>query len=208
MLILDRVSFGFGRRYILSDISLSWGPGSIVALVGANGSGKTTLIKLITGLLFPVQGELQWEGKSISELGLNWYRTVGYSPDKAPLFLDMTVREYLELMAAVKSASSAEVDDGMAVMDLAPVADRLCSDLSHGFRQRVSIVQAFLGNPSVVVLDEPTQGLDDAHILKLRRYILENQANRLIIIASHHLAEMSEVATKTVRLSEGRCVDA
>lgn len=206
MLTVDSVSVPVGGHQIIDDVSLLVERGSLVALLGPNGAGKTTLLRTIAGILNPSKGRVAWDGDSSTSKGIDWYRHIGYSPDRSPVVPEMTVTEYLRFMAVLKMAPSGEksVSEVIDALTLGDVRHTRCGLLSHGFRQRVSIAQAFLSHADIILLDEPTQGLDPEQVVRLRQHLALAVVGRVIMVSSHHISELAQVASRYVIMGNGK----
>jgi ABC-2 type transport system ATP-binding protein len=184
--------------------------GRIYGLLGPNGAGKSTTMNMITGCLSPSEGSIRINGFDLFEQPLKAKRLIGYLPELPPLYADMTVAEYLTFIAEAKGVHPErvrrQVNDAMELTDTLSVADRLIAHLSKGYGQRVGIAQALLGNPEVIILDEPTVGLDPRQITEIRELLRALRENRTIIISSHILAEISEVCDELLVINHGELV--
>lgn len=198
---IEHLSKKIGRQQVLSDISLSIADGEIVALLGPNGAGKSTLMKIMVGLWEPSEGTV-----SVPD-------THGYLPELNPLYDDMYVREYLEFMAGLTHKAHethpshpSDLSSLIDLVGLTPEANKKIGQLSKGYKQRVGLAQALLGDPKLLILDEPTTGLDPNQLVDIRRLIRELGANRTVILSTHILQEVQEMCTRVVILNHGRKV--
>ena len=200
----------YGNHTAVSDLSFIIENGVIYGFLGPNGAGKSTTMNIITGCLGPTEGEVLVDGHSISEEPMLAKRKIGYLPEQPPLYPDMTPTEYLRFVASAKGLARSEqtqqIDQVMDKTDIRGVRDRLIRNLSKGFRQRVGIAQALLGNPEVIILDEPTVGLDPAQIIEIRDLIRELGKNHTIILSSHILSEVQTVCDSIMIISDGHLV--
>lgn len=182
--------------------------GEVMGLLGPNGSGKTTILRVLTGYLRPSAGSVSLAGIDVLSAPLATRRLVGYVPEDAPLYNSMRVREFLSFMAKLKGVRRKEVRPAVGAVSerlgLVTVGDRLIGTLSRGFRQRVAIAQALLNHPPVLVLDEPTNGLDPHQIIEVRDLIRSLAGAHTVLVTSHILPEMSRVADRVAILLEGR----
>ena len=200
----------YGNHTAVSDLSFIIENGVIYGFLGPNGAGKSTTMNIITGCLGPTEGEVLVDGHSISEEPMLAKRKIGYLPEQPPLYPDMTPTEYLRFVASAKGLARSEqtqqIDQVMDKTDIRVVRDRLIRNFSKGFRQRVGIAQALLGNPEVIILDEPTVGLDPAQIIEIRDLIRELGKNHTIILSSHILSEVQTVCDSIMIISDGHLV--
>ena len=203
---------GLSRRYgsvnALSDVSLTVEKGSVLGLLGQNGAGKTTLLNIVTGYLAPTEGSVLIDGFDPLLQPAQAKRRLGYLPEHPPLYDEMTVREYLCFAASLKGverrAVPAHVEEIMALTGLRDVRSRLVGHLSKGYRQRAGMAQALCGDPDVLVLDEPTVGLDPKQITEIRALIRALGRGRTIVFSSHILSEVQQLCTHVVILDRGR----
>lgn len=203
---------GLSRRYgsvnALSDVSLTVEKGSVLGLLGQNGAGKTTLLNIVTGYLAPTEGNVLIDGFDPLLQPAQAKRRLGYLPEQPPLYDEMTVREYLSFAASLKGverrAVPAHVEEIMALTGLSEVRSRLVGHLSKGYRQRAGMAQALCGDPDVLVLDEPTVGLDPKQITEIRALIRALGSGRTIVFSSHILSEVQQLCTHVVILDRGR----
>ena len=208
MIEIRNVSRRYGSVWALKDVSLQVEKGSVVGLLGQNGAGKTTLLNILTGYLAPTQGQALIGGHDTLLEAAEARRCLGYLPEHPPLYDEMTVREYLrfaaELRGVQKRAIPAHVDEVMELTGLADMRSRLLGHLSKGYRQRVGIAQALCGDPEVLVLDEPTVGLDPKQITEIRGLIRTLGHGRTIVFSSHILSEVQQLCDHVVILDHGQ----
>lgn len=208
MIEIRNVSRRYGSVNALNDVSLTVEKGSILGLLGQNGAGKTTLLNIITGYLAPTEGSVRIDGFDPLLEPAQAKRRLGYLPEQPPLYDEMTVREYLCFAAALKdvkrSAIPAHVEEIMSLTGLADMRSRLVGHLSKGYRQRAGMAQALCGDPDVLVLDEPTVGLDPKQITEIRSLIRGLGRGRTIVFSSHILSEVQQLCTHVVILDRGR----
>ena len=182
----------------------------VIAIWGANGSGKTTTMNILSGFMQPTNGDVIIDGISMKSNPLEAKKLIGYLPETPPLYNDMTVYEYLIFVATAKGMSKAdakkEVAEKMPSVFCDSVKDKLISNLSTGFRQRVGICSALIGNPKYILLDEPTSGLDPAQIVEIRELLLSLKKKHTVIFSSHILSEISEVCDNILILSNGNII--
>ena len=200
----------YGRHTAVSDVSFKIRNGHIYGLLGPNGAGKSTTMNMIAGCLSPTEGTVLINGYDICEQPLEAKRQIGYLPEQPPLFTDMTPYEYLCFVAEAKGVRDEmverQVKEAMTMTDLLGVKNTLIRNLSKGFRQRVGIAQAMLGSPEIVILDEPTVGLDPQQLIEIRALIRKLGEKLTVIVSSHILSEISELCDHVIILSQGRVV--
>lgn len=200
----------YGDRLAVDDISFEVGKGEIVGLLGPNGAGKTTTMRIITGFLMPTRGDV-WVGESnMAEDSLEGRRQIGYLPEAIPLYTDMPVRAYLEFAGRLRGLDKVTVkkriSDVVDLCHLEEYVDVIIDKLSRGFRQRVGVAQAILHEPSVLILDEPTIGIDPIQVAQTRQLIKELGKNCTILLSSHILPEVSMICDRVIIIHEGRIV--
>ena len=194
----------------VNDVSFRVERGEILGFLGPNGAGKTTTMRILTGYMPPTEGRAIVAGYDVLEQPLEAKRRTGYLPETPPLYPDMTVREYLTFCARIKGVPRAErkarVDSAMERTRVDDMAKRHCAKLSKGYRQRVGLAQTLLHNPDVLILDEPTAGLDPKQIIETRRLIKELAGTHTIVLSTHILPEVSQTCDRVVIINKGRIV--
>jgi ABC-2 type transport system ATP-binding protein len=200
----------YGRITAVDDVSFRVERGEILGFLGPNGAGKTTTMRILTGYMPATEGRAVVAGFDVFNEPLEAKRRTGYLPETPPLYPDMTVREYLDFVARIKAVPSAErksrVDAVMERTRVADMATRHCAKLSKGYRQRVGLAQALIHNPEVLILDEPTAGLDPKQIIETRRLIKGLGGDHTIILSTHILPEVSQTCNRIVIINKGRVV--
>ncbi|MBQ7603573.1 MAG: ABC transporter ATP-binding protein [Clostridia bacterium] len=200
----------YGDHVAVNDLSFTIEQGKIYGFLGPNGAGKTTTMNMITGCLAPTAGEVLIDGADIFVDAVKAKKHIGYLPEIPPVYPDMTPLEYLKFVGRAKGIRAADltekVFDVMEETGITDMRDRLIKHLSKGYRQRVGIAQAMLGDPELIILDEPTVGLDPRQIIEIRELISELGKTRTIILSSHILAEVQAVCDHVMILNEGRLV--
>ena len=200
----------YGDHLAVNDLSFTIEKGKIYGLLGPNGAGKSTTMNIITGCLAATSGTVLIDGHDIFEEPIEAKRHIGYLPEQPPLYTDMTAAEYLDFVARAKGmpydAALRQEKEVMQLTGIEPVKDRLLKNLSKGYRQRVGIAQAMLGDPDVIILDEPTVGLDPKQIIEIRDLIKKLGSIKTVILSSHILAEISAVCDHVMIISHGRLV--
>lgn len=207
MIDIRNVSKRYGAVYALQDVSLHVEKGTVLGLLGQNGAGKTTLLNILTGYLAPTTGRVLLDGQDVLLQPEEARRHLGYLPEVPPLYDEMTVQEYLryaaELRNVEKRSIPCHVDEVMELCGLTNMRRRLLSHLSKGYRQRAGFAQALCGDPEVLVLDEPTVGLDPKQIVEIRSLIMEMGKGRTIVFSSHILSEVQQLCDQVVILHNG-----
>ncbi|MBP8989326.1 MAG: ATP-binding cassette domain-containing protein [Clostridia bacterium] len=200
----------YGDLLALDDVSFTVNEGEIVGFLGPNGAGKSTTMNILTGYLSATSGTVTVNGYDILDEPQMAKKHIGYLPEHPPLYLDMTVMEYLRFVAELKDVPAdqriRQLAEILKLVRITDVANRLIKNLSKGYRQRVGIAQALIGNPEVLVLDEPTIGLDPKQIIEIRNLIKELGKNHTIILSSHILPEVQAVCERVVIINKGKIV--
>ena len=200
----------YGSHVAVDDLSLTVEPGKIYGFLGPNGAGKSTTMNIITGYLAATSGEVKINGFDVLKQPEEAKKCVGYLPELPPLYMDMTVKEYLDFVAELKkiekSLRAGYVKEVMKITKTEEVSGRLIRNLSKGYRQRVGFAQAVLGYPEILILDEPTVGLDPKQIIEIRDLIKELGKKHTIILSSHILSEISAVCDHVFIISHGKLV--
>lgn len=210
MVEVSHLTKRYGPRTAISDLNFSIEPGRIYGFLGPNGAGKSTTMNILTGCLAATEGSVTIGGHDIFEEPVQAKRLVGYLPEQPPLYQDMTPREYLDFVLAAKGVKGAQaatqLERVMEITGIDQVKDRLIRNLSKGYKQRVGLAQALTGEPQVVVLDEPTVGLDPKQIIEIRDLIRSLGDQHTVILSSHILSEVSQVCDQILIIDQGRLV--
>ncbi|HUK37108.1 MAG TPA: ABC transporter ATP-binding protein, partial [Vicinamibacterales bacterium] len=210
MIEVQHLSKRYGRVTAVDDVSFRVERGEILGFLGPNGAGKTTTMRILTGYMPASDGKAIVAGFDVFDQPVEAKRRTGYLPETPPLYPDMSVLEYLTFVAKIKGVGAAERHQRVkAVMDRTRVADmahRQCGKLSKGYKQRVGLAQAIIHNPDVLILDEPTAGLDPKQIIETRQLIKELAGNHTIILSTHILPEVSQTCQRVVIINKGRVV--
>jgi ABC-2 type transport system ATP-binding protein len=200
----------YGKARGIEDLTFTVDKGEVLGFLGPNGAGKTTTMRIITGYLAATSGTVEVDGFCVFEDAMEARRRIGYLPENPPLYREMTVSGYLrfvsELKGIPKSKMKAAVDLAVEGAGIETVYNRVISNLSRGYRQRVGLAQALLGNPEVLILDEPTVGLDPRQIIEIRKLIHSLGKKHTIILSSHILPEVSMVCDRVVIINNGKLV--
>ncbi len=210
MIEVKHLTKRYGSHTAVSDLTFTIEKGQIYGFLGPNGAGKSTTMNIMTGCLAATSGEVRIDGFDIFEEADQAKKRIGYLPEQPPLYLDRTSREYLLFVARAKGISAREIPEQlahvMAVTQIEDVADRLIKNLSKGYRQRVGIAQAILGDPEVIILDEPTVGLDPRQIIEIRDLIQRLGKDHTAILSSHILSEVQAVCQTILIIHKGHLV--
>jgi ABC-2 type transport system ATP-binding protein len=205
VLALAHISKSFGARRALDDVSLDVKTGEAVLLVGRNGAGKTTLLRIATGFLDPDAGNVAIDGIAIADRARAQAR-LGYLPEHAPAPAELTVRDHLATRARLKGCAREAVDRAMQAAAIAGEGERRIGTLSKGFRQRVGLADALLGEPPLLVLDEPTSGMDPIQTKELRAHLIAAAKQRAVLVSSHAVADLEGLAARIAVLRDGKLV--
>ena len=210
MIEINHLVKKYGSHVAVDDLSLTVEPGKIYGFLGPNGAGKSTTMNIITGYLAATSGEVKINGFDVLKQPEEAKKCVGYLPELPPLYMDMTVKEYLDFVAELKkiekSLRAGYVKEVMEITKTEEVSGRLIRNLSKGYRQRVGFAQAVLGYPEILILDVPTVGLDPKQIIEIRDLIKELGKKHTIILSSHILSEISAVCDHVFIISHGKLV--
>jgi ABC-type multidrug transport system ATPase subunit len=207
---VSHLSKNYGSHPAIRDLTFSVADGQVYGLLGPNGAGKSTIMNILTSYLAPTGGEVKVAGFSLPEQAQQAKACVGYLPEQPPLYPEMTVQEYLDFAAELKGVKKAQrreqVQQAARRTGLDQVMPRLIRSLSKGYRQRVGIAQALLGSPQLIILDEPTVGLDPAQVIGIRKLIRKLGKTHTVILSSHILSEVQAVCSRVLILSKGELV--
>jgi len=206
-LTIDRLSKRYGQHFALRELSLRCEPG-MLGLVGPNGAGKTSLMRMIATLLEPTEGTIRWNGLDIRTHGQALRQVLGYLPQDFGVYPEFTGRQFLRYLAAMKGLSRSiinkRVDEVIEIVNLEQVADRKLPTYSGGMKQRIGIAQALLNDPELLIVDEPTAGLDPAERVRFRTLLASLTRNRIIILSTHIISDVEAVASRLLIVQEGR----
>lgn len=207
MIEVSHLTKQYGNHLAVDDVSFAVADGQICGLLGPNGAGKSTIMNILTGYLSATSGQVTVAGHSLPEEADAAKACVGYLPEQPPLYPEMTVQEYLTFAAELKGVKKAERKEQVCRVarrtGLEAVLPRLIRSLSKGYKQRVGIAQALLGSPRLIILDEPTVGLDPAQVIEIRKLIRELGRAHTVILSSHILSEVQAVCQQILILSKG-----
>ena len=209
MVEIKNLTKTYGSIKAIDNISFTANSGEVLGFLGPNGAGKSTTMNIITGYLSSTSGQVIVDGSEILESPKETKAKIGYLPEIPPLYPDMTVKSYLEFMYDIKKVKlpkAAHIKEVMAVVQITDVQNRLIKNLSKGYKQRVGFAQALLGNPPVLILDEPTVGLDPKQIIEIRNLIRGLGKKHTVIFSSHVLSEVSAICDRIIVISGGKIV--
>ena len=204
MIALEHATKRYGRITALRDVSFEAEKGRITGLLGRNGAGKTTALNLLTGYFPPDEGRVLIRGTDMLEKPRECRRLIGYLPENNPLYEEMYVAEYLEFMAKMSNVKSQMTKELIELVGLTPEKHKHIRELSKGYRQRVGLAQALLGDPQLLILDEPTTGLDPNQLVEIRALIRDLGKERTVILSTHIMQEVREMCDRVVILDHGQ----
>ena len=203
---VHNISKSYNDQQALKNVSFKIGNGEIVGFLGPNGAGKSTLMKILTGYITPSEGSAKVEGLDVIDNKIEIQKKVGYLPEHNPLYLEMFVREYLNYSATVHSINKKEVENVIAITGLTPEANKKIGSLSKGFRQRVGLANALLHNPNVLILDEPTTGLDPNQLIEIRELIKSIGKEKTIFLSTHIMQEVEAICDRVIIIKNGEII--
>jgi ABC-2 type transport system ATP-binding protein len=205
---VDQIQKVYGTQKAVDTISFEVKQGEIVGFLGPNGAGKSTTMKMITGYLLPDGGKIEVCGLPVEGEALATKKKIGYLPELNPLYQDMYVREYLDFVAGLHQITSSKkrVEEVIALTGLTPEADKLIEQLSKGYKQRVGLAAALIHDPEVLILDEPTTGLDPNQIIEIREVIKALGKQKTILFSTHILQEVEAICSRVIIINKGKIV--
>ncbi len=210
MITVQNISKFFGTRQALKDISFDIQKGEIIGFLGPNGAGKTTLMRILTGYFLPTRGKAAICGLDAWSHQIAIKEKIGYLPEVPPLYPEMTVTEYLQFAARIKGIESKDITEKIRTTlkqcFIEDVKNQVIATLSKGYRQRVGIAQAVIHDPEILILDEPTSGLDPRQIIQVRNLIRNLETKRTVILSTHILSEIEQIARKVIVIDRGQIV--
>ena len=205
MLTIDHLTKTYGKFTALSDITLTLDNG-VYGLLAPNGAGKTTLLKLITTLLFPIDGQILWDGKEIISMGEDYRSLIGFLPQDFGFYPNYTGRQFLRYVAALqcipKELTEAKINELLELVGMTENADKKMKKLSGGMKQRIGIAQAMLNDPKILILDEPTAGLDPKERVRFRNLIHSLSQDRIVILSTHIVSDIATIAGKIIMIKD------
>ena len=203
---VENISKSYGTQKALHGVSFEINKGEIVGFLGPNGAGKSTMMKILTGFIPQSDGEAKICGINTTEDSLKTKRKIGYLPEHNPLYLDMYVREYLEFVADIYKAEHSNIDLMITKTGLGKEQHKLIGSLSKGYRQRVGLAQALIHNPEVLILDEPTTGLDPNQLVEIRSLIKEIGKDKTVMLSTHIMQEVEAICDRVIIINKGEIV--
>lgn len=210
MIEVKNLTKKFGGFLAIDDLSFTINDNEIVGLLGPNGAGKTTTMNMITGLIAPTKGKILVDGIDVDRYPNKIKEKIGYMPENIPLYSNLTVREFLRFMAEIRKVSKKEIptriDKYIDELNLKKVQNRLIKHLSKGYKQRISLAGTLIGNPEIIILDEPMVGLDPEQISDMRDLIKSLKKEHTVIFSSHILSEVSQICDKLIIINDGKLV--
>ena len=210
MIQVENITKKYGSFTAVNDISFEIEEGEIVGFLGPNGAGKSTTMNMVTGFIEPTSGKIIIDGYNISKKPKKAKRQIGYMPEGVPLYTDLTVKEFVTYMAELKGVSKKErkekVEKALEDTGLIDVKNKLTRNLSRGYKQRVSMAEALVSNPKVIILDEPTVGLDPKQVTEIRALIKNLGKEHTVILSSHILSEVSQICNRVIIINKGKII--
>ena len=204
---IKNVSKFYGEQAALQSVSLDIKKGEVVGFLGPNGAGKSTLMKIITCYLSPTFGELKVCGENVQEDSLSVRSKVGYLPEHNPMYLEMYIKEYLEFVADVFNSPKERISKMIKMTGITVEQHKKIGELSKGYRQRVGLAAALIHNPEVLILDEPTTGLDPNQLSEIRSLIKEIGKDKTVLLSTHIMQEVDKMCSRVVIINKGKIVD-
>ncbi|WP_143883891.1 ABC transporter ATP-binding protein [Chryseobacterium binzhouense] len=196
----------FGEQTALNNINISIDKNEIIGLLGPNGAGKSTLMKSIVGALKIDEGEIIFNGKNISDNEIESKKSIGFLPENNPLYLEMYVKEYLQFVADIHKISHSRIDEVIDLVGITPEKYKKISQLSKGYKQRVGLAQAIIHQPDLLILDEPTNGLDPNQILEIRNVVKEIGKEKTVLLSTHIMQEVEALCTRVILIHKGNII--
>ena len=206
MIEVKNLTKKYGSKTVLDNVSFTINQGEILGFLGPNGAGKSTTMNIMTGYIASTSGSVVIDGIDIMDDARAYKKKIGYLPEIPPLYNDMTVMEYLEFVCGIKFADTSCIEGILKEVRIEDVKNRLIKNLSKGYRQRVGIAQALVGDPELLILDEPTVGLDPMQIIDIRNVISELGKKKTLFISSHILSEISQVCDRVIIINKGKLI--
>lgn len=193
----------FGEQTALDNINISIDKNEIIGLLGPNGAGKSTLMKSIVGALKIDQGEIIFNGMNIADHEIESKKKIGFLPENNPLYLEMYVKEYLQFVANIHKISESRVDEVIELVGITPEKSKKIGQLSKGYKQRVGLAQAIIHQPDLLILDEPTNGLDPNQIIEIRNVVKEIGQQKTVLLSTHIMQEVEALCSRVILIHKG-----
>jgi len=203
---IDKLYKKYGEQVALNEVSFSINKGEVVGLLGPNGAGKSTLMKCVTGAIIPDGGSMMIDEISVINQPIQTKQKIGFLPENNPLYFEMYVREYLKFVANLRHENNEQIEDVIEKVGLTPESHKKIGQLSKGYKQRVGLAQAILSNPEILILDEPTNGLDPNQILEIREVIREIGKSKTVILSTHIMQEVEALCSRVILLNKGNVI--
>lgn len=205
-IIISSLTKNYGSQKALDSVSFSIKSGEVVGLLGPNGAGKSTLMKSVTGAIIPDGGEIKVNEFSVLNQPIQTKKLIGFLPENNPLYYEMYVREYLKFVGDIRNEKKERIEEVIQKVGLTPESHKKIGQLSKGYKQRVGLAQAILSNPEILILDEPTNGLDPNQILEIREVIREIGKEKTVILSTHIMQEVEALCSRVILLNKGKIV--
>ncbi len=205
-ILISSLTKSYGNQKALDSVSFSIKSGEVVGLLGPNGAGKSTLMKSVTGAIIPDSGEIKVDEFSVLNQPIETKKRIGFLPENNPLYYEMYVREYLKFVANIRNEKKERIEEVIKKVGLTPESHKKIGQLSKGYKQRVGLAQAILSNPEILILDEPTNGLDPNQILEIREVIREIGKSKTVILSTHIMQEVEALCSRVILLNKGKIV--
>jgi len=205
-IIISGLTKKYGAQKALDNISFSIQNGEVVGLLGPNGAGKSTLMKCVTGAILPDEGEIKVDNFSVLEQPVETKKRIGFLAENNPLYYEMYVREYLKFVSNIRNENKKRIEEVIEKVGLQPESHKKIGQLSKGYKQRVGLAQAILSNPDILILDEPTNGLDPNQILEIRDLIREIGKSKTVILSTHIMQEVEALCSRVILLNKGKII--
>ena len=205
-IIISELTKNYGNQKALDSVSFSIKSGEVVGLLGPNGAGKSTLMKSVTGAILPDSGEIKVNEFSVLNQPIETKKRIGFLPENNPLYYEMYVREYLKFVGNIRNEKKERIEEVIKKVGLTPESHKKIGQLSKGYKQRVGLAQAILSNPEILILDEPTNGLDPNQILEIREVIREIGKEKTVILSTHIMQEVEALCSRVILLNKGKIV--
>jgi ABC-2 type transport system ATP-binding protein len=200
---INNLTKKFGEQTALNNINISIDRNEIIGLLGPNGAGKSTLMKSIVGALKIDEGEIIFNGKNITEYEIESKKNIGFLPENNPLYLEMFVKEYLQFVANIHNIPATRVDEVIELVGITPEKTKKIGQLSKGYKQRVGLAQAILHQPDLLILDEPTNGLDPNQIIEIRNVVKEIGQQKTVLLSTHIMQEVEALCSRVILIHKG-----